>query len=217
MTHYTDPKMFMSYSSSLHDRKNEQNHKKIDQIKKFGKNYRLLFFYRETAVASASVYCIIKAFKERYEWTAIPISVHDDFPKQFAKNGQTAPTLPMLFAMNPHTHQYIPLTQGLISLDTLESSVILNLKDRAQPNRAQWDLLLSTLAHIASPPQHQDALPDTNSNQHKDTSASDFQNNASALSTPSQHPSRPLKNQTSHAKDHHNTKREAHDEEPMWA
>lgn len=94
-----------------------------EALKEFAKRSGLFFFYRSTCPYCVRFAPIVKEFAESYGITVVPITTDGvslpEFPKSFTDQGQAVKfnvkVEPALFAVNPYTHQAIPLAYGLTS------------------------------------------------------------------------------------------------------
>jgi conjugal transfer pilus assembly protein TraF len=114
-----------------------QQDQHIDQaLQHFFQHTGLFFFYRSHCPYCHAFAPLLKDFAHRYHATIIPISLDGgilpNFPQSRPDQGQAARFgvhhVPALFAVIPQTHQILPISQGLVSQNTLRQRLFAAIK-----------------------------------------------------------------------------------------
>ncbi|OGT66912.1 MAG: type-F conjugative transfer system pilin assembly protein TraF [Gammaproteobacteria bacterium RIFCSPHIGHO2_12_FULL_45_9] len=101
-------------------------------ITRLGKRYGLFFFYRSTCPYCQRFSPILKQWSEAHHIPVLPITLDGialpDFPNSHRDQGQAeafhVSREPALFTVNPHTHQAIPVSYGLLSESELRERML---------------------------------------------------------------------------------------------
>lgn len=110
----------------------QQRLKEDAAIHQLAQHSGLFFFYRGSCPYCQRFAPIVKDFSQRYGMPVIPITtdgvVLPPFPNSKLNKGQAekfrVTVVPALFAVNPHTHQAMPVSYGLITEDALRRRLL---------------------------------------------------------------------------------------------
>lgn len=101
-------------------------------IREFAQNNELYFFYKSTCPYCQKFAPIIKEFAETYHIEILPITTDGislpEFPNSYIDQGESqiyrVSVEPALFAVNPKTHQAVPVAFGLTSQAEIKKNIL---------------------------------------------------------------------------------------------
>ncbi len=107
----------------------EKASKQRETIKRFMADKGLFFFYRTECPYCQKFSPILKVFAKQLDINVIPISLDShhlpEFPETQIDTGQAkrfeVTVTPAVFLVNPYTEKAMPVSAGLVSMETLES------------------------------------------------------------------------------------------------
>lgn len=124
-----------SYGTKFHHNQKVALQKEI--ILELSKTYGLLCFYEGKSEASKELAKVIHLFSERYDWIIQPVSVDgimiEEFPGSIKDHGLTKQLnvghYPAIYVLNPKTRDFKPIGFGLVSVDMIETNIVLQFKE----------------------------------------------------------------------------------------
>lgn len=107
----------------------QRQNQETEAIKILGKQYGLFFFFRSDCPYCHRFAPVLKAFAEAHGLTVMPVSLDGgglpEYPAPQSNQGQferlvgSKAVVPALVAVNPTTHQVVPLSFGLVTQEEL--------------------------------------------------------------------------------------------------